>query len=109
MQGLLGPLMGFGGQNQSYSPGLFDYLSLGAGLAGAIYSDRALKTNIEPAGKTASGINLYTWEWNDEAKRIGADSHPTYGVIAQELQETHPEAVIKGDDGYLRVDYSKVH
>jgi len=119
MQGLLGPLMGFGGQNQSYTPGLFDYLGLGAGVAGSalgnpylmslMFSDRALKTNIEPAGKTPSGINLYTWDWNDEAKRIGAGSQPTYGVIAQELQETHPEAVIKGDDGYLRVDYSKVH
>lgn len=119
MQGLLGPLMGFGGQNQSYSPGLFDYLGLGAGVAGSalgneylmklIFSDRALKTNIQPLGKTAGGINLYTWDWNDEAKRIGAGSQPTYGVIAQELQETHPEAVIKGDDGYLRVDYSKVH
>jgi len=55
-----------------------------------------------------NGVKIYTWAWNEEAKRIGADSIPGFGVIAQEIQETHPDAVIVGDDGYLRVNYRKV-
>lgn len=107
MQGLLGP---FTGQSQSYDPGGYDYAQLGATILAAYFmSDRQLKKNIQPVGKTAGGNSIYTWEWNDEAKRIGVDWQPAYGVIAQELKETHPEAVVKGDDGYLRVDYSKVH
>ena len=31
-----------------------------------------------------------------------------YGVIAQEVAETHPDAVTTGDHGFLMVDYSKI-
>jgi hypothetical protein len=31
---------------------------------------------------------------------------PRSGVIADELREIHPDLVIRGDDGYLRVDYA---
>jgi hypothetical protein len=51
---------------------------------------------------------MYTWKWNEEAKRIGADKTTPMGVIAQEIQKTHPEAIITGDDGYLRVNYGKL-
>ena len=71
------------------------------------YSDVSLKTNIEPVGKLPNGINLYTWDWNEEGKRIAGDA-PTYGVIAQEVQEVAPEAVTRGDHGYLMVNYSKL-
>jgi len=71
------------------------------------YSDISLKTNIEPVGKLPNGINLYTWDWNEEGKRIAGDA-PTYGVIAQEVQEVAPEAVTRGDHGYLMVNYSKL-
>jgi hypothetical protein len=30
-------------------------------------------------------------------------------VIAQEVQEVMPTAVMRGDDGYLRVDYGKLN
>jgi hypothetical protein len=70
-------------------------------------SDVSLKTNIEPVGKLPNGINLYTWDWNEEGKRIAGDA-PTYGVIAQEVQEVAPEAVTRGDHGYLMVNYSKL-
>lgn len=117
--GLLGAIPGMypgvSGQTTTKNPGLFDYLGAIAGLAGtagtlgwAPFSDVSLKKNIKFAGKTDSGINLYTWEWTDEAKELGAEEQPTFGVIAQELQKTMPSAVIRGDDGYLRVDYSKV-
>jgi hypothetical protein len=82
--------------------GLFDYLGLAAGVAGM--SDTRLKTDINPIG-THKGINLYTWNWNDEGKRIANPAQPTIGVMAQELRETHPHLVKAGEDGYLRVDY----
>ena len=87
----------------SRQPGLFDYLSLGATAAGM--SDTRLKTDIKPIG-THKGINLYTWNWNDEGKRIADPAQPTIGVMAQELRETHPHLVEAGDDGYLRVNYA---
>ena len=90
----------------SKQPGLFDYLSLaGSTYAGAKASDVRLKTDIKPIG-THKGINLYTWNWNDEGKRIADPAQPTIGVMAQELRETHPHLVEAGDDGYLRVNYA---
>jgi hypothetical protein len=91
-------------QTTSRQPGLFDYATLGASL---IPSDIRLKENIQPIGKSDKGINLYTWDWNEEGKRI-AGNQPTIGVLAQELREVMPEAVTEGSDGYLRVNYLKV-
>jgi hypothetical protein len=82
-------------------PGLFDYLSLGAT---ALASDIRLKKDVRPLG-SKDGVNFYTWEWNDEGKRVAHKTQPTVGVMAQELQETHPHLVSEGDDGYLRVNY----
>jgi len=70
-------------------------------------SDVSLKTNIKPAGSLDNGINLYTWDWTEEGKRLAGDT-PAYGVIAQEVQQTMPEAVTRGDHGYLMVNYSKL-
>lgn len=85
----------------SKKSGLFDYLSLGASL---LASDIRLKTNIKPLGKE-NGHNVYSWDWNDEGKRIADPAQPTIGVMAQELQETHPHLVEAGPDGFLRVNY----
>ncbi len=87
---------------QSKNAGLFDYLSLGAM---AYASDIRLKKDIKLLGKER-GHNVYSWEWTDEGKRIADPSQPKVGVMAQELQETHPHLVKLGADGFLRVDYS---
>ena len=94
--------MGQRTQTTSQSPGLFDFLALGASLAG---SDRRLKINIQPLGER-NGVKLYSWDWNDEGKRLADPAQPTVGVIADELMQTHPHLVHRGADGYLRVDYS---
>jgi hypothetical protein len=83
----------------SSQPGLFDYLSLGV-----MASDVRLKDNIKPAGEI-SGVKFYNWDWNEEGKRIADPAQKTFGVIADELRETHPHLVKRGEDGYLRVDY----
>ena len=70
-------------------------------------SDVSLKTNIEPVGKLPNGINLYTWDWTEKGKELAGDT-PTYGVLAQEVQQIIPEAVTRGEHGYLTVDYSKL-
>lgn len=72
-----------------------------------ILSDVRLKENIVPAGSTKEGVRLYTWDWKDGHEELTKDQ-PTSGVLAQELLEVMPEAVHVGDDGYYRVDYSKV-
>ena len=71
-------------------------------------SDIRLKEDIQLFDTLPSGVNIYTWSWNEEGKRIGADRFPGFGVLAQEIQETHPDAVSTGDHGYLMVNYRKV-
>ena len=80
--------------------------SIDPGFAAAgigAFSDARLKENIKHV-EQVDGINMYTWNWKDEAM----SSPMTYGVIAQEVAETHPEAVMTGDHGYMMVDYSKL-
>lgn len=79
----------------------------GAKLLG--FSDERLKENIEKYGELPNGVGLYTWDWNEKAIELGAENLPTYGVIAQDARQYVPDAVWMGDDGYLRVDYSKVN
>lgn len=90
---------------------LFDTILGGAIQIGAAYagsgSDVRLKENIQPYDKL-NGVQFYTWDWNDTAKGIGYDKYPTMGVIAQEVQKTHPDTVIEGPEGYLMVNYGKL-
>ena len=93
--------------------GIFNPVSTAGGgitnLIGSVLqpnSDVRLKENIKLVGNVG-GVNFYTWDWNDEGKRI-AGNQATFGVLAQEVRETHPEAIQEGSDGYLRVDYSKI-
>jgi hypothetical protein len=67
-------------------------------------SDIRLKTNIQPTGRMIT-VPEYTWEWNNEAKRLGLDHYNTTGVMAQELLEVAPHLVSVGEDGYYRVNY----
>ena len=82
-----------------------DILGTAAQLAGMYFlSDEELKDNIKPIGKSENGHNLYTWEWNDKAKKLGI-TDPTTGVIAQEVMKYMPEAVTKNANGYYMVNY----
>jgi len=73
------------------------------------WSDISLKDNIQRIGVSSDGINIYSWDWNEKAKEIGADSQPNKGLIAQDLLTSKPEAVFQdADTGYLMIDYSKL-
>ena len=81
--------------------------SIGAKIGDSM-SDVRLKENVKHYSELQDGTKLYTWDWTEEAVLGGFGDTPTYGVIAQELQKTNPDAVHRSRDGYLRVDYSKV-
>ena len=94
---------GSGGGGNSFLDGMF---TLGAAAITA-GSDERMKTNIEYYD-TVKSIKYYTWEWNSHAKKIGWDKYPTIGVLAQQVQKTHPDAVVVGPEGYLMVNYRKL-
>jgi len=101
---------GYGSQAFGGGPSPFMQMAQAAGTIGSMFakpSDIRLKTDIKRVGKLPNGLNVYTWEWNEEGKRVAKDQ-PTMGVIAQEVLEVLPEAVTKGSDGYLLVNYGKV-
>ena len=73
----------------------------GLGSAGILASDEELKENIVQVGELADETNIYMYNYK-------GDDVPQIGVIAQEIEQTNPSAVIEGMDGYKRVDYAKV-
>ena len=87
------------------NPGLFDCLTLGANTAaGFAQSDPRLKTNVKPLEQRGD-IQFYSWDWTDEGARRAHPDQPTVGVMADEVQVTHPHLVRRDADGYLAVDY----
>lgn len=71
------------------------------GMVGGMLSDRRAKKNIRRVGQTDDGLPIYTYEYKDGG--------PTQmGVIAQEVAEVKPEAVVPHESGMLAVDYSKI-
>ncbi len=74
--------------------GLYD---LAGTIGGAVISsDRRLKSNIVRVGTHPLGIGIYEYDIRGERQR---------GVMADEVLEVMPEAVLTGDDGYMMVNY----
>ena len=68
---------------------------------GPMASDMKLKENIIKVGNSPSGINVYEWNYIGKSQRYR-------GVLAQELLESHPEAVTMCPNGFLGVYYGKI-
>jgi len=64
-------------------------------------SDRRLKNNIKLIGYSPSGLKIYTFEYIN--KLFGEGVYQ--GVMSDEIPSV---AVIKHQDGWDRVDYSKI-
>jgi len=62
------------------------------------FSDVGLKENIEPVGKSPSGIRIYEFNYIGENTRYR-------GAMAQEVMTQVPEAVSEMDNGYLSINY----
>jgi hypothetical protein len=71
-------------------------LSAGAGLIG-MFSDERLKDNIKPVGKLFDGQKVYSYTYK-------GDNVPQIGLLAQEVEKVHPEAVGERD-GFRTVRY----
>jgi Chaperone of endosialidase len=80
---------------------------LGAGLGAAglglqlakflPWSDRRLKTDIKPVGKTYDGQNIYSY-------RFLGEPHHQIGLMAQEVEKRRPDAVQTDRAGWKHVD-----
>ena len=70
-------------------------------------SDKNWKDNItpinDPLAKVLS-ISGNTFDWNEKSNQGGKD----IGVVAQEVLEVLPEAVVEREDGHLSVAYHKI-
>jgi polysaccharide export outer membrane protein len=64
-------------------------------------SDIRLKHDITLLGRLNNGLGFYRFTYN-------GDDEAYVGVMAQEVQAVMPDAVIRGQDGYLRVFYEKL-
>jgi hypothetical protein len=71
------------------------------GGGGGGWSDRRLKRRIQRVGISPSGLGIYSFQY--------VWGGPVFvGVIAQEILEVRPEAVVQNASGYLMVDYSLI-
>ena len=86
-------------QASNLQQGLFGLGSAGITGGMMMMSDRRLKSNIKRIGTHTLGIGWYEYE-------IGG--RKTQGVMADEVEEVKPEAVVMAADGYQRVNYSMI-
>lgn len=105
LYGGIGPLAGSEttGTQTSPQPSIFSQILGGIGQGvGAYLSDERVKENIVPTGEfTPEGLPIYSYNF------IGSPQRET-GVIAQEVAQVKPEAVVQFPDGVLGVDYSQI-
>lgn len=71
------------------------------GGGGGRRSDIVLKHDIALLGRLPSGLPFYRFSYDGSERSY-------VGVMAQEVESVAPEAVTRGRDGYLRVDYHKL-
>ncbi len=64
-------------------------------------SDIRSKHDIVLLGPLENGLTLYRFAYNGSEKAY-------VGVMAQEVEQVRPDAVIRGRDGYLRVRYDQL-
>ncbi|MFC4843817.1 tail fiber domain-containing protein [Bradyrhizobium sp. GCM10023182] len=60
-----------------------------------------MKHDVVLLGWLDNGLGYYRFAYNGSDKAY-------VGVIAQEVQEVRPDAVTRGEDGYLRVYYERL-
>jgi hypothetical protein len=73
------------------------YLSYLA-YAGSAASDRRVKTDIKKVGEMDDGLGIYTYKY-----KWGGPTQ--MGVLAQEVEKKHPEAVVTAPNGLKGVKY----
>lgn len=93
------------GSANSMNSGLMSLAGAGLGAYGtyaglAAMSDRRLKSNIVRIGAHPLGIGIYEYD---------IFGHRDIGVMAQEVMDVQPEAVLMHPSGYMMVDYGRLN
>lgn len=109
LSGMAGTMSGIGtgqlnaaAQQQQQASGI---MGMVGGLA-SMFSDVRLKSNIKSTGdKTNKGHDIYTWDWNEEANKLGMFGKDS-GVIADIIESTNPELISIDESGYKKVNYA---
>jgi hypothetical protein len=99
--GGLGPLLGGTSQGETTSPGVTggDILGLATSALGFL-SDERVKEDIRPVGELDNGQTVYAY-------RYKGDPRMQIGLLAQEVAEDRPDAVMDMGGGILGVNYDK--
>jgi hypothetical protein len=77
---------------------------MGLGAAGIMASDIRMKENIKHLGWMPNGLPVYEYEYKPEWKEE-AGYGKFIGVMAQEVEQVMPKAVMTRPDGYKMVNY----
>jgi hypothetical protein len=86
---------------QNFNQGL-----MGLAGAGIMASDIRMKENIKQIHWLPNGLPVYEFEYKPEFKDHPLAGHGKFvGVMAQEVEQVMPEAVITNSDGYKMVNY----
>lgn len=81
----------------------------GIGMAIGALSDERLKDDIEVLKVLPNGVEIVSWTWNKTAKSLGVKNTFNIGVVAQQIKDILPHAVIFDEQlGYYRVNYAEV-
>lgn len=103
-QGIIGGAQSSAAQSQSNFNN-----AMGAGALAMqgyeTFSDMRLKTDIQLVGQK-NGHKLYNWMWNEAAATLGLFGRSS-GVIAQEVEQTRPEAITERN-GFKCVNYQMI-
>ena len=74
-------------------------------------SDIRLKENIVPIANALEKVNQIsgnTYDWKEGFETIHSHKGTDVGVIAQEIEEVLPQAVVDRETGYKAVNYEKI-
>ena len=85
------------GSNNAFKSGLFSLGSAAIGAPPGTFSDRRLKSNIVRIGEHPLGIGVYQYDIFGQRD---------IGVMADEVEQVMPEAVVMHPSGYKMVNYA---
>lgn len=100
----LGQVVGLGNQQAGLLAGAGQRSSSSGssngGILSSLFSDRRLKEDIVRVGTLDNGLPVYSYRYKDDvAMQIG--------LMADEVEQVHPEAVFTHPNGFKMVDYGK--
>lgn len=88
------------GQANAWGGALSNIGSMAGLYAMGGFSDRRLKEQIVPIGKLDNGLTIYSYQFK-------GDDRCQIGLMADEVEKIHPDAVSTHESGYKMVDYAK--